>query len=75
MLLQVLTKPKVEEYLNLTKPVGSEAEMRCVVTGSPKPLVVFKKESEPNDFVSGINIDDRIIVSQETDDQGREVGM
>lgn len=61
--------------MNLTTPVGSEAEMRCVVTGSPKPLVIFKKESEPNDFVTGINTDDRISVMQETDDQGRQVGM
>ncbi|XP_050711611.1 fasciclin-2-like isoform X4 [Eriocheir sinensis] len=74
-MLQVLTKPRVEEYLNLTMPVGSEVEMRCVVTGSPEPLVVFKKESEPDSFVDGINADDRISVSQETDDQGRPVGI
>lgn len=75
LLSQVLTKPRVEEFKNLTLAVDNEAELRCVVTGSPEPLVVFKKESEPNDFVSGINADDRISVTQETDEEGRQVGM
>lgn len=65
----------MEEFKNLTLAVDNEAELRCVVTGSPEPLVVFKKESEPNDFVSGINADDRISVTQETDEEGRQVGM
>lgn len=75
MLYQVYTKPKVEEYLNLTVQNDNNAMMKCVVSGNPPPQVIFKKESEPGNFSRGINADDRIIVRQEKDDQGREVGM
>ncbi|XP_045121116.1 fasciclin-2-like isoform X3 [Portunus trituberculatus] len=73
--LQVYTKPKVEEYLNLTVQTDNDLMMKCVVSGNPPPQVIFKKESEPGNFTQGINTDDRIIVRQEKDDQGREVGI
>lgn len=73
--LLVLTKPKVEQYLNITEPVDADAEMRCIATGDPLPEIVFKKESEAEDFLNGINLDDRIEVEQTTDDQGRRVGI
>ncbi|KAK8376758.1 hypothetical protein O3P69_009997 [Scylla paramamosain] len=73
--LQVYTKPMVEEYLNLTVQSGNNMEMRCVVSGNPPPQVIFKKESEPGNYSQGINADDRIVVRQERDEEGREVGI
>nr|XP_053638441.1 fasciclin-2-like isoform X2 [Cherax quadricarinatus] len=73
--LQVLTKPKVEQYLNITNAVDDEAEMRCIATGDPLPEIVFRKETNNHPFQNGINEDDRIEVQQTTDDQGRRVGI
>ncbi|KAK7065692.1 Ncam2p, partial [Halocaridina rubra] len=73
--LLVLTKPKVEQYLNITNSVDDEAEMRCVATGDPMPEIIFQKETNVEPFYNGINHDDRIEVQQTTDDQGRRVGI
>ncbi|XP_042866206.1 fasciclin-2-like isoform X4 [Penaeus japonicus] len=73
--LQVLTKPKVEQFLNITQEVDRDLEMRCVATGDPMPKIVFQKFSNDNPFVDGINNDDRIEVVQTEDDQGRRVGI
>nr|XP_045619948.1 fasciclin-2-like isoform X5 [Procambarus clarkii] len=73
--LQVLTKPKVIEYLNITKPVDDEAEMRCIATGDPLPEIVFQKETNAEAFQTGINQDDRIEVEQATDEENRRVGI
>nr|XP_027220550.1 fasciclin-2-like isoform X5 [Penaeus vannamei] len=73
--LQVLTKPKVEQYLNVTKEVDSDLEMRCIATGDPMPKIIFQKFSNDNPFMDGINSDDRIEVVQTEDDQGRRVGI
>ncbi|KAG0720397.1 Fasciclin-2 [Chionoecetes opilio] len=72
--LQVYTKPKVEEFLNLTVSTGSDIAMRCVVSGSPAPHVIFKKESEATNYTDGINLDDRINVRQ-TEERGQKVGI
>ena len=69
------TKPKVEEYLNLTVQEDNDLEMRCTVSGSPAPRVIFKKESAATNFTQGLNTDERITVIQEKDEHGREVGM
>ncbi|XP_047476200.1 fasciclin-2-like isoform X3 [Penaeus chinensis] len=73
--LQVLTKPKVEQYLNVTQEVDSDLEMRCISTGDPLPKIIFQKFSNEHPFVDGINTDDRIEVVQTEDDQGRRVGI
>ncbi|XP_037784967.1 fasciclin-2-like isoform X4 [Penaeus monodon] len=73
--LQVLTKPKVEQYLNVTQEVDSDLEMRCVATGDPMPKIIFQKFSNDHPFTDGINNDDRIEVVQTEDDQGRRVGI
>lgn len=73
--LLVLTKPKVETFLNITQAVDLNAEMRCVATGSPLPKIVFKKESNDDSFQDGINVDDRIEVEQAEDEEGRRVGI
>lgn len=73
--LLVLTKPKVETFLNITQAVDLNAEMRCVATGSPLPKIVFKKESNDDSFQDGINVDDRIEVEQAEDEEGRSVGI
>lgn len=72
--LLVFTKPKVEQFLNLTVPVDHEAEFRCIVTGDPAPQIVFKKQTLEA-FQPGFSAEGRIEVKQETDEQGREVGM
>ncbi|XP_064081205.1 fasciclin-2-like isoform X3 [Macrobrachium nipponense] len=73
--LLVLTKPKVETFLNITQAVDLNAEMRCVATGSPLPKIIFKKESNEDSFQDGINVDDRIEIEQAEDEEGRRVGI
>ncbi|XP_042205865.1 fasciclin-2-like isoform X3 [Homarus americanus] len=73
--LQVLTKPKIEQLINVTQSVNKDLELRCIATGDPAPELVFKKETNEHPFLNGINQDDRIEVSQEIDDQGRPMGV
>lgn len=72
--LRVLTKPKVEQFLNITQAVEKEAEMHCIATGDPAPEIIFQKETNDSPFQVGINQDDRIEVQQTTED-GRQVGI
>ena len=39
----VLKQPKVLEFINVTKAVGSEAVMACRASGKPAPMVTFEK--------------------------------
>lgn len=73
--LQVLTKPKVEQFLNITVPVEDDTEFRCIVTGDPAPNIVFKKETHEENFEIGYSDDGRIEIKQDTDENGREVAM
>ena len=73
--LRVLTKPKLEKFLNVTADVDSTAEFRCMYSGDPKPNIIFQKETNPEPFTDGVNRDDRIEVQQTEDEYGNKVGM
>jgi len=70
--LQVHTKPRLEMFENITTTVNDTAHLVCKYSGSPSPVVAFAKEGQDL-FVDGVNTDDRIEVTQETDDQGHIV--
>ncbi|CAF2083135.1 unnamed protein product [Rotaria magnacalcarata] len=74
-MLRVLTKPRIEELKNLTVALDSDIQLRCLVSGDPLPDVVFRKEVIPEPYNDGVNIDTRITVEQQVDDQGRRVGI
>ncbi|XP_047738432.1 fasciclin-2 isoform X2 [Hyalella azteca] len=73
--LRVLTKPKLEQFLNITVPVAGNAEFRCVFSGDPRPNISFQKETSVEPFYDGINSDARIEVEQTVDDYGNSVGI
>lgn len=73
--LRVLTKPKLEQFLNITVDVEGTAEFRCVYSGDPLPDITFQKETLIEPFITGINEDTRIEVSEFVDDYGHRVGM
>ncbi|KAF2360252.1 Fibronectin type III [Trinorchestia longiramus] len=73
--LRVLTKPKLEQFLNITADVDGNAEFRCVFSGDPKPNIIFQKETSVEPFYDGINSDARIEVVQTEDDYGNSVGI
>ena len=73
--LRVLTKPKIEKFDNITEHVEKKAIISCFATGDPLPEIIFKKESNPDPFVTGTNDDTRITVRQTQDSEGRRQGM
>lgn len=73
--LRVLTKPKLEQFLNITVDVVGNAELRCVYRGDPLPNIIFQKETNSEPFVTGINVDTRIEITESEDDYGNRVGM
>jgi len=73
--LRVLTKPKLEQLVNITVHEGSRAELRCVYSGDPSPDIIFKKETNSQPFVTGVNEDTRIEVTETVDDYGHRVGV
>jgi len=73
--LQVLTKPKLEQLLNITVHEGSNAELRCVFSGDPLPSIIFQKETNSQPFVTGVNEDTRVEVTETVDEYGHRVGV
>ena len=73
--LTVITKPKLEQFLNVAADVDTTAEYRCMYSGDPKPNIIFQKDTNPEPFTDGVNTDDRIEVQQTEDEYGNKIGM
>jgi len=66
--LKVIVRPRVQELINQTYPVGREgAKLSCLASGDPLPKIVWKKWSRNEPFYTGGQPDDdRIIVEEST---------
>jgi len=64
--LKVIVRPRVQELINQTYPVGREgAKLTCVASGDPLPKIVWRKWSRNEPFYTGGQPDDdRIIVEE-----------
>jgi len=66
--LKVIVRPRVQELINQTFPVGrEEARLTCLASGDPLPKIVWRKWSRNEPFYTGGQPDDdRIIVEEST---------
>lgn len=68
VIINVIEKPKIMDFLNRTVAQGKEVEITCKAFGRPAPEVVFKKQGAQIEFVKGVQPqDDRIILNSMTD--------
>lgn len=68
IVISVIVKPKISEFLNMTVVQGKTVEMRCKATGQPLPEVIFRKHTAEKPYVIGAQPqDDRIILENEHD--------
>lgn len=42
MLLNVLIRPRIYEFLNITRAENTDAEIVCKATGRPPPMITFR---------------------------------
>ncbi|XP_021944493.1 fasciclin-2 isoform X2 [Folsomia candida] len=66
--LFVVTKPVIEEFINITSQVGANAVLTCRASGDPAPDIVFHKDSVREPFSpQGSQQDTRIFTDQRKD--------
>ncbi|XP_063976388.1 fasciclin-2 isoform X2 [Diachasmimorpha longicaudata] len=71
--VDVMSKPKIMEFLNRTMPVGKQVEITCKAFGRPPPEVTFKKQTSTKPFVKGLQPEeDRIQLQAMYDNQRGE---
>lgn len=71
MRLNVVVKPKVYEFRNLTIPIGATiSNFTCKAKGRPPPAITFRRWGRTEEFRVGMQEDDdRIILEQNYDDE------
>ncbi|XP_076050784.1 fasciclin-2-like isoform X3 [Oratosquilla oratoria] len=74
--LRVVTVPRFEEMKNITVGVGEQASLNCIFSGDPLPDIKFRKESNSEAFVDGLNLGEHIQVSHQPDEENehRQIG-
>lgn len=71
--LDIVVRPKVYEFINITIPLNSEAAITCKATGRPAPEITFRRWGTKEEFhVGQQDEDDRIILEQNVDDERGE---
>ncbi|XP_020277616.1 fasciclin-2 isoform X2 [Pseudomyrmex gracilis] len=74
IVINVIVKPKISEFVNMTVVQGKNVEMRCKATGHPLPEVTFRKHTAEKPYVMGIQPqDDRIILENKNDETTSEI--
>lgn len=53
VLLDVLIRPRIYEFINITRPEHSEAEIICKAKGRPPPEITFRRWGSDEEFVVG----------------------
>lgn len=43
ILVNVLVKPRISEFRNMSVPINTDVKMECRATGNPRPTITFKK--------------------------------
>ena len=76
MKLNVLIRPKIIEFINITVSENEEAVFVCKAFGRPAPEITFRRYGTVEEYSIGLQVsDDRIILEQSTDDEkGETVG-
>lgn len=75
--INVLVKPKVYEFANITAPIKSQIEIVCKANGRPSPMVTFRKFGSNKPYTNGLQMEDeRIVLEQKVDDiKGETFGI
>lgn len=75
--INVLVKPKIYEFLNITAPVGSTTKIICKAKGRPSPTIAFKKFSTKEPFQEGVQPFDERIMQENifNDEKGETTGI
>lgn len=76
IMVNVIVKPKIMEFLNNTVVEDKEATIVCKAFGRPPPQVTFRKHTAEQPYVKGAQVDDdRIVLTNRADDiTGETVG-
>ncbi|KAF5301421.1 hypothetical protein FQA39_LY02150 [Lamprigera yunnana] len=75
--INVLVKPKIYEFLNITEPVGSTTKFICKAQGRPAPAISFRKLTRREPFENGQQpYDNRIKQEFNVDEEkGETIGV
>lgn len=71
--INVILKPRIVAYRNISIPTSQEARLSCSAFGRPIPTVTFRKLTSPDRFVIGQQSDDRIVVENTKDNERSEM--
>ncbi|KAG7188302.1 hypothetical protein KM043_007962 [Ampulex compressa] len=69
IMVNVIVKPKIMEFLNSTVVQDKEAELTCKVFGRPPPQVTFRKFTSKKPYVLGVQSDDSKIILANNQDE------
>lgn len=70
--VHVLVKPKIYEFLNKTAVDNHEGKIVCKASGRPAPTVTFRKFSNKEPFSPGVQVDSRIVMEVNKNDNKGE---
>ncbi|XP_035738481.1 fasciclin-2-like isoform X3 [Vespa mandarinia] len=76
IVVNVIVKPKIMEFPNVTVIQGNEVDVRCKAFGRPPPRVTFRKHTAEKAYVIGTQADDGriVLVNQPDEVTGETVG-
>lgn len=76
IVVNVIVKPKIMEFPNVTVIQGNEVDVRCKAFGRPPPRVTFRKHTAEKAYVIGTQADDSriVLVNQPDEVTGETVG-
>ncbi|XP_021704152.1 fasciclin-2 isoform X4 [Aedes aegypti] len=74
--LNVLIRPKIIEFMNITVPEGEEAVLACRAFGRPPPEITFRRYGTTEEYRVGLQVsDDRIVLDmQENAERSETIG-
>ncbi|XP_055640288.1 fasciclin-2 isoform X3 [Toxorhynchites rutilus septentrionalis] len=74
--LNVLIRPKIIEFMNITVPEDTEAVLACRAFGRPPPEITFRRFGTTEEYSVGLQVsDDRIVLDMNTNaERGETTG-
>lgn len=63
--INVLVRPRIFEFINVTSPIKSQTEIICKAHGRPSPKITFRKLSNREPFTIGSQMQDPRITLEE----------
>lgn len=74
--LNVLIRPKILEFMNITVPETSDAVLACRAFGRPPPEITFRRFGTTEEYSVGLQVsDDRIVLDLDTNaERGETIG-